>query len=303
MDVEVVREALAGVDGFATAEPIEPISGGWSFWTFRLGSDHVVRFPKDDAVARGLEREVALLPELAERVSFRVPLPVAVGRHQGRPFAVQPWIDGRPIAAHDVVAGAAPSPEHAGARRARVAEVLAQLHGFPNRRAAALLGTSVGVEGWRERYLALRNVTQERVQPLLEVRLRDRVAVGYERFLEDGLTPFTHPVLVHCDLGVEHLRVDDAGHVVGMIDFEACAIGDPAIDFIGLQIAFGEDVTRDVLARWGGPPDPGFRERLRFYVWMGSVEAILYGLNEGDEDQVARGIEGLRERIDAQEGA
>ena len=299
MDVEAVREALAGLDRFSSPNPIEPILGGWSFWTFRLGADLVVRFPKDAAVARGLEREMALLPELAERVSFQVPVPVAVGRHEGRPFAVHPWIEGRPIAAHDVVAGVAPSPEHAGERRARVAEVLAQLHGFPNRRAAELLGVPLGVEDWRERYLALREVIQERVEPLLEVRLRDRLAVGFERFLGDGLSRFAHPVLLHCDLGAEHFRVDEDGRVLGVIDFEECAIGDPAIDFVGLQVAFGDDVTRDVLPRWGGPPDPGFRGRLHFYVWMGSVEAILYGLDEGDEGIVAEGIEGLRERIEA----
>ncbi len=299
MDVEAVREALAGLDGFSSRDPIEPIPGGWSFWTFRLGTDHVVRFPKDEAVARRLEREVALLPELAERVSFRVPVPVAVGRHEGRPFAVHPWIEGRPIAAQDVVSGTAPSPEHAGDRRARVAEVLAQLHGFPNRRAAELIGSSPGVESWRGRYLALRNVMKERVEPLLDGHRRDRVSVGFARFLEDGLSHFAHPVLVHGDLGADHFRVDEDGRVVGLIDFEACAVGDPAIDFIGVQLSFGDDVTRDVLARWGGPPDPGFRERLHFYVWMGSVEAILYGLEEGDEGIVADGIESLRERIEA----
>ena len=223
---------------------------------------------------------------------------MTVGRHEGRPFAVHPWIEGRPIAARDVASGIAPSPEHAGERRARVAEVLAQLHGFPSHRAAELIGTSAGLESWRERYLALRSVIEERVEPLLDVRLRDRVAVAFLRFVEDGLSHFSHRVLVHCDLGVDHLRVDDDGRVVGVIDFEACAIGDPAIDFIGLQIAFGDDVTRDVVARWGGPPDPGFQVRLRSYVWMGSIEAILYGLDEGDEGIVAEGIEGLRERLE-----
>jgi aminoglycoside phosphotransferase (APT) family kinase protein len=298
MDVEGVREALAGLDEFSAPDPIEPILGGWSFWTFRLGADHVVRFPKNEAVARGLEREVALLPELAECVSFQVPVPVAVGRHEGLPFAVHPWIDGRSIAARDVVSGIASSPNHAGEGRARVAEVLAQLHGFPNRRAAELIGTSPGVESWRERYLGLRNVIQERVEPLLDVQLRDRVAEAFVRFVEEGLSHFSHPVLVHCDLGAEHFRVNEDGRVVGVIDFEECAIGDPAIDFVGLQIAFGDDVTRDVLARWGGPPDPGFRERLHAYVWMGSVEAILYGLDEGDDGIVADGIEGLQQRIE-----
>jgi len=299
MDVDVVREALAGLDGDFAREPIDPILGGWSFWSFRVGAAHVARFPRGPRAARGLEREQVLLPELAARVAFRVPVPLAFGQHAGLPFALQPWIEGRALAAHDVVSQAAPSPEHAGERRQRVADALSQLHGFPNQRAAALLGTSLAIETWRDRYEALRKQVRDRVEPCLDADLRDRVGVGFARFLERDLAGFAHPTLVHGDLGVEHFRLGAAGDVVGMLDFEACAVGDPAIDFVGLQIAFGAEVTEDVLARWGGPPDPGFRDRLRFYVWMGAVHAILYGLEQRAPDVVEDGIRGLRERIEA----
>ena len=299
MNVESAREALAGLLEQREIESIEPIAGGWSFFTFRVGSDRVARFPRNDTVARGLEKEIRLLPELAAHVSYAVPIPGPVGRYQDLPFALSRWIPGRPIANSDVVSGTAPSPEHAGERRARVAQVLAELHGFPSRRAAQILGAPFVVSGWSERYAALRAEIEGRVEPLLDAALRDRVAAGYARFQAEGLATFRHPVLVHCDLGVEHLLADDGGFVTGMLDFEEASLGDPAIDFVGLQIAFGEDVVRDVVARYGGPPDPGFRERLRFYCWMGSVHAILYGLDEGDDTIVADGINGLRNRLEA----
>jgi aminoglycoside 2''-phosphotransferase len=300
MDVESVQRALRDLEGdFESGAAIEPILGGWSFRTFRVGADHVVRFPKDDAVAAGLERELKLLPALARKLSFTVPAPVAVGRYRGRPFGVARWIHGRPISAGDVAAGVARSPEHAGEGRARVAQVLAELHGFPARQAAELMGVPRGVGDWRDRHVALRKTVAERVEPLLDAHVRDRVAAGFTRFLEEALESFAHPVLVHGDLGVEHLRVDDAGKLVGVIDFEEAAVGDPAIDFVGLQIAFGDDVVRDVLARYGGPPDSGFGERLRFYVWMGSAHAILHGLDEGDDALVADATRELSDRIEA----
>ena len=52
MDVDVVREALAGLDGDFALEPIDPILGGWSFWTFRVGVAHVARFPRSPSAAR-----------------------------------------------------------------------------------------------------------------------------------------------------------------------------------------------------------------------------------------------------------
>jgi aminoglycoside 2''-phosphotransferase len=297
MDVLAAEEALRGLEGDWAGRPLEPIFGGWSFWTFRVGADHVVRFPRSEAVARGLERELVLLPALAERVSYRVPAPVAVGRRAGRPFAVAPWIDGRTIESRDVAAGAAPSPEHAGRGRSRVAQVLAELHGFPIRRAAELLGAPRLASAWRSRYLALRETVATRVEPLLEDGLRDRVAVGYARFLEDGLPAFEHPVLVHGDLGVEHVRVDAQGRVVGLIDFEDATIGDPAIDFAGLSIAFGSDVVRDLVDRYGGPSDAGFAARLHFYVWMSAVQEIVHGLDTGDDALVADAVRSLADRL------
>jgi aminoglycoside 2''-phosphotransferase len=311
MNVDSAREALVALGAELPLdqwqlEPeellqIEPIIGGWSYSTFRVGSRWVVRFPRNERVAACLEREIRLLPSLAEHVSYAVPVPGPTGRHRGLPFSLSRWIPGRPVSGADVTSGIAPSPEHAGERRARLARVLAELHGFPNRRAAELLELPLGVEAWRARYAELREDVERRVHPLLETPLRDRLTVAYRRFEEAELASFRHPVLVHADLGVEHVLVDEAGFVTGMLDFEEACLGDPAIDFVGLQIAFGDDVVRDVVARYGGPPDPGFVPRLRFYCAMGSVHAILHGLDEADDAIVSDGISELARRLEVRE--
>jgi aminoglycoside phosphotransferase (APT) family kinase protein len=287
MDVAAAREALVGIDGGFADEEVAPLGSGWSFETFRIGVGHVARFPRGDASVVGLEREIALLPKLASRVSFAVPEPVVSGQYDGRPFVVARFLEGRAIASCDVVSTEAASPEHAGDCRARLAQVLAELHGFPRKQAVELLGVDPSTDGWRERYVQLQEEIAEKVEPLLDVRLRDRVVVGFARFLEDGLASFAHPVLAHCDLGV-----------TAMLDFEGAGVGDPAIDFVGLQIAFGDDVVRDVLARYGGPPDPGFGTRLHFYVWMGAVHAILHGLDTADDALVAGATKNLARRIE-----
>ena len=50
MNVESAREALVqlALPGGET-ESVEAIAGGWSFFTFRVGADRVVRFPRSDA--------------------------------------------------------------------------------------------------------------------------------------------------------------------------------------------------------------------------------------------------------------
>jgi ADP-ribose pyrophosphatase YjhB (NUDIX family) len=101
------------------------------------------------------------------------------------------------------------------------------------------------------------------------------------------------PVLVHRDLGMEHILV---GERSAIIDFEDVAVGDPAIDFVGIFNAFGLTATRAVIEHYG-PVDADFSGRLRFYRWMGSVHAALHAVHTNDADLLADAIEQIAVRI------
>jgi len=191
------------------------------------------------------------------------------------------------------------SSQARAAARQSIAQILAQLHGFPKRRAAELLGVRDAIGTWIDRQQALRIEVEDRVLPLLSPGLRAGVERATNRFQEDGLPHFSNPVFVHCDLGSEHILVqEDTGHCIGLIDFEEATVGDPVVDFVGLWIAHGKEVTGDILARYGGPHDRGFGERLHYYHWMGSVHAILHGLRIDDEATLRSGVEELEIRIE-----
>lgn len=156
----------------------------------------------------------------------------------------------------------------------------------------------------------------------------DAVERGFNRFFQEELSTLKDVALVHCDLGCEHILIgDDGTTVTGLIDFEDVTIGDPAIDFVGIFVTYGmEAVERirdgyrralDVQRAIDGHRasdihhesgvqhasgiqralDVNFVNRLRFYTWMASCHEILYGLEEGREDLVEEGIEGLRIRL------
>ena len=64
---------------------------------YRLGDDLAVRLPRTAEWAGDLERERVWLPRLGERISLRVPEPVAEGRPTDEyplPWAVYRWVDG-----------------------------------------------------------------------------------------------------------------------------------------------------------------------------------------------------------------
>ncbi|MBO2453038.1 aminoglycoside phosphotransferase family protein [Actinomadura barringtoniae] len=64
-------------------------------------------------------------------------------------------------------------------------------------------------------------------------------------------TPDRPPVLLHNDLKGEHLLVDEAGRVSGVLDWTDAAVGDPAEDVAGLAISVGAEAAARVAAAYG----------------------------------------------------
>ena len=131
--------------------------------------------------------------------------------------------------------------------------------------------------------------------------MRENVSAFFENFLDGDNFSFASR-FIHRDLsGDAHILCDtQVNRVVGIIDWEDACIGDPAIDFTGLLWDCGRDFTERVLGHYlgqGGRLDPAFRCRTRFYREIGSLHAILYGLETNDPAQVARGVEEVTARF------
>ncbi len=94
--------------------------------------------------------------------------------------------------------------------------------------------------------------------------------------------PGPHRVLVHNDLGAEHL-LEAAGALTGVIDWTDAAVSDPAVDFGRLLRDFGPTFTDRAVAAYGGPTDPGFRDRVLFVARCAALEDLAYGAQPGRE--------------------
>ena len=282
MDADEARRALASV-GMDPGR-IEPVLGGWANWTFEVDSKWIARFPRNAEVAAAAAREQALLPELSSHVSFQVPAPTHEGTWSAMPFMVYRRIEGVPLTSRR------PGP---GCIRA-IGEMLAELHSFPLERATRLLQTPPAHRAWSEYWEDLWPIVEEEALPAMSPGLAGSVSRNYERFLA-GMPGF-EPALVHHDLGLEHILVDaelDAPR--GLIDFEDAWVGDPAIDYVPLRAALGEAgmglllESRDL----GEELD----RRMWSYRWMGSIHAIIYGVREGNDQELASGLAELPRRL------
>ena len=256
-------------------ERMTEIVGGWANWTFELDGSLIVRFPRNDSVALATHRELNLLPALARHVSFAVPEPTHVGTWNDRPFFAYRRIDGRALRAGDD-----PAP---------VGRMVAELHAFPVERAAELLRVGPPSRAWRDRYVDFWPLVEEVALPEMDAALADEVRRRYHAMVDDP--PDFPPTLVHNDLGPEHVLVG-----AGIIDFEDATVGDPAVDIAPLVATLGRDALPVLTA--GRDLGDRLEDRIRFYRWMGSVHAVIYGVTAGVEEERLGGLAELPRRLE-----
>jgi aminoglycoside phosphotransferase (APT) family kinase protein len=252
---------------------------GWQVTAYRAG-DWVIRVPRTPAGGATTERQTRLYQRLA---SARMPVPrdarIVRGPDGAVALGLYRYIRGRP---------ATPGTRGEDLPRA-LGRFLAALHAFP----AAAIGDCCEVldDLWADRFAA----RWERCRPRLERSLTAWLGPVIERFLADGGGAGVPPVLVHGDLGEEHVLVDTAGRLEGIIDFSGPRITDPALDFGALIERFGWPFAGATLSEYG-PADPGLARRARFYAAVRPLASIELGLRYGSESKVMEGLERLAAR-------
>jgi aminoglycoside phosphotransferase (APT) family kinase protein len=222
--------------------PVEPVArGGWDNWSFRLGSDMVVRLPSASEYALAVEKEHQWLPVLARHVPVPIPTPLAKGAPSPafpHPWSVYRWLDGRTAAAELV--------DEPLAFAADVAAFLTALQAVDPSG-----GPRPGVHNWF-RGGTLRtfdHATQAALDDLHGCLDVDSVRRAWSEALSapwDGEERWFHG-----DVAEGNLLLDDAGHLAAVIDFGTCGVGDPACDLAiawTLLTAEGRQVFRDRMA-------------------------------------------------------
>ena len=253
------------------------VEEGWDFVVVVVDEAWAFRFPRRAAVVPPLETEIALLPELADR------LPVAVPRFEhvvrSRPaFVGYRLIEGEPL------------PPGARLAATDVGRFLSALHAFDPERAHAL---GVPRSDWQEHYREQCAEFERRVLPLVPSADRPQA----ERLLAETtiLVGFT-ATLLHADLGPGHLLCR-GDRLAGVIDWGDACVGDPALDLSWLLHELRAPAVDALLAAYGGAPDTGFGERARFYHALAPWYEAHCGVFTDQPALVVSGLEGIQRRL------
>jgi aminoglycoside phosphotransferase (APT) family kinase protein len=188
------------------ADEVTLVSEGWDYAVFRVDGEWVFRFPRREVVVPGTEREIAVLPALADRLPVGVPAPVFVGRAEEDfpwPFYGARYLDGIEATGRRV------DPIALGA-------ALRALH------APATLD-AIGVELPAD---PLGRVDMNVRLPRLEELGVDAPAL---MAAARALPPARHTAVCHGDLHMRQLLVDGEA-LTGIVDWVDVCRSDPAVD-------------------------------------------------------------------------
>jgi aminoglycoside 2''-phosphotransferase len=281
---------------------IAPASEGWDSIAFEVNGDYIFRFPKRPDVEPQYVKEAQLLAELAGHVPVPIPRFVFIwpgGAAYPMRFLGHRKLVGVPLNQQDF------TPLQLDQIAGQLGAFLTALHHFPIAHAVQLLapGSTMstiagGPTEWRAKYQQLYRQVRDQALPLLDTR----TCAAAERLWEEFLCADAHfdfrPTLIHYDLGATHILCDPATATIsGVIDWGDAAIGDPAIDFVGLLDDCGTDLTERVLAAYAGDIDVTFRSRMGFYLHALPFNDILFGAATGDAELVAQGVAGVERLV------
>jgi len=281
-DTDDLRARVQAVFPDIGARDVREIGTGWTADTYDVDGEWVVQFARTNDAATSLRAQIDTLPELVAELSALVPEPVYADREV-------------PAIAYRRLEGVALDEASDGLWPERLGRFLYDLHLMPPE--------YVGLRGepasaTRERMRDELARMREDVVPLLTSEQADACRTRFDRFLgNDDLWRFA-TCLTHGDIGPEHVLVSPSGDLVGVLDWEELAVGDPASDFAWLLHERPADGER-ALGAYGGPPDQTFRTRAAFRYWLMPFHEVAYGLQSDQPAFVRRGLEGIRTRFDA----
>lgn len=292
VDEALARELMRAQFPELPLVKIELLGVGWDNTAYLVNGSWVFRFPRRQIAVALIEHETRLLPALAPRVPLPIPVPEFVGRPEERfpwPFAGYRLLPGR------TACSAALTEDQRVATAEPLARFLAALHAFPAQEAASLgaggdelARMDVGFRAPKAR-ASLAEFEQQGLLPRSE---RERL----ERVIDATPTGAPRPpaVLVHGDLYVRHLLVDEHARPAGVIDWGDIHLGDRAVD-LAIAYSFLPPAAHARFRQVYGEQDAVTWQLARFRALYHSANLFRFAHHTGDPDLLREATRALRQ--------
>jgi len=291
-DAELISDIERAFPDFAV-RAWQPLGEGWMSRALLVNGSHVARFAKSAAAGADLEKEAAVLPLVAGRVSLAVPRFQLMGKQRnGLPFVVYPLLPGQPLAE---TLGELP-PDVRERLAAQLARFIDELQALPP---AELTAAGLPPEDLDAALLEDRDAWQKLGGELPGDVFR-YVARRFDEYLAEPEFRSAERRFIHADLSPDHWLFDaERGELSGIIDFGDCELGDPDYEYLYLLEDAGEAFTCRVLERQGVSHLEAKLRKLRYLVSFDHAQGVLVSERYGKPELRVECIAALQEEYRA----
>lgn len=274
-------------------EEIKQLGEGFDNTVIQINGQFVFRFPRRPIAVTLIQVENQLLPSIAGTFPLAIPEPIFFGK----PSTLYPY----PFTGYKMVKGHLPV-EGTKAKKVesakRFARFLKVLHSFSVEKAKRL---GVQPDGIMRLDIPYRKKSlMENVSNLIKLGYFEQ-AHAVKDFVEtlgEGELDVQHPIsLVHGDIHIRNVLLDDEGVLAGVIDWGDVHIGNPAIDFSFLYSYFPKEV-RSAFFEIYGEIEKETESLARFRAIYMLVTLLVYGIDRHDEELIAITSTGLKFAIE-----
>jgi aminoglycoside 2''-phosphotransferase len=247
----------------------------------------VFRFAKVPAAIATLQQEIAIQTRIADHLTLAIPYPIY--SHTETTIVGEAFVGYRMIPGQPLWRDAFQTVTDADARSrmaAQLARFLYELHHIPIG-GLTPLDLPVGDTGqeWTELYQRIETKLFTYMRP----DARQQVTAHFQPFFDNPERYEFEPTLRHGDFGTGNIIYDpQTASIVGIVDFGFAGLGDPATDFAGLYISFGQAFYEQCYAVY--PQMEQALPRVHFYCGTFALMEALFGLENDDRDAFESGI-------------
>ncbi len=244
----------------------------------------IFRFPRYAEGIRRLAGEVKVLQALANKLPLPIPQPeyIQLGTEAGQAWIGYQLIQGEPLWREDM-----PNLDDAGRQHYahQIGDFLRTLHQIPSTDLPPL-EIDDKLEFWQDFYAQIQNKLFQFMRSDATRELQEHFEAYFKNIKDYAYTP----ALRHGDFGTVNILHDKSiPTITGIIDFGDAALGDPAIDYAGLQSGYGEEFVKLVVN-----DDAYFGEiqhRMNFYLGTFALFEALHGYDNDDLEAFEAGME------------
>jgi aminoglycoside phosphotransferase (APT) family kinase protein len=285
---ELARRLIAEQFPQLDVTRLRRLGEGWDNTVWATSEQIAFRFPRRQIAIQGVEREMAILPELAPRLPARIPDAAYAGVVSAEfPW---PWFGSRRIAGAEVALAGLPA-DRRGRLAAQLGEFLGRLHSLRLPIAASLARDPMGRADMATRIPRAR-AALEQVAGQWEGGARVDAVLG----VAESLPPDTDPVLVHGDLNLRHALVAQSGELAGVIDWGDMCRAPRAVDLPLYWSLFDTD-SRSAFRATYGPLDADTLARARVLALFLDATLATYAADKGMDPLKREALDSLHRTV------